>query len=77
MSKTHKLISFAVIIILIPSFSLLYGQSMLANPSFEVTGTGGNIFAGWNQFGIVASDSESYHGNYAARVSGPNDGDWS
>ena len=55
----------------------LSGQSMLANPSFEIQDLGANAFSGWNQFGIVASDSEAYHGNYAARVNGPDDGGWS
>ncbi|MBC8384121.1 MAG: hypothetical protein H8E57_01220, partial [Candidatus Cloacimonetes bacterium] len=52
------------------------GQCILANPSFEISGSGGNVFGGWNQFGDVGSDSEAVHGYYAAKVSGPNYGGW-
>ncbi|MCF7920856.1 MAG: T9SS type A sorting domain-containing protein [Candidatus Cloacimonetes bacterium] len=77
MSKMQPANCFALIIMMfIALTSPLSGQSLLANPSFEVTGTGGNIFAGWNQFGIVASDPEAYHGSYAARVSGADQGGW-
>jgi hypothetical protein len=52
------------------------GQCMLANPSFELSGTGGQIFAGWNQFGSVGSSPDATHGFDAARVSGPDLGGW-
>jgi hypothetical protein len=51
-------------------------QCMLANPSFELAGSGGATFAGWNQFGPVGSTSEATHGSVAARVSGPDQGGW-
>jgi hypothetical protein len=51
-------------------------QCMLANPSFEVAGSGGNRFAGWNQFGAVGASTSATHGAVAARVSGPNQGGW-
>jgi hypothetical protein len=49
---------------------------LLANPSFELNGTGGYVFAGWNQFGVVGSTSNASHGSQAARLTGPNIGDW-
>jgi len=45
---------------------------MLANPSFELAGSGGATFAGWNQFGVVGSTTDATHGSTAARVTGPN-----
>jgi hypothetical protein len=52
------------------------GQCMLANPSFELPGTGGATFAGWNEFGTVNSSSDATHGAVAARLTGPNLGGW-
>ena len=52
-------------------------ECMLANPSFELPGSGGNRFAGWSQFGSVGSSTTAAHGAVAARVSGPNTGGWS
>jgi hypothetical protein len=49
---------------------------MLANPSFELSGSGGATFGGWNQFGTVGSSSQTTHGARSARVSGPNTGGW-
>ena len=51
-------------------------QCMLANPSFEITGSAGAVFGGWNQFGSVGSSTSAVHGARAARVSGPNTGGW-
>jgi len=51
-------------------------QCILANPSFEISGSGGAVFGGWNQFGAVGSTSVAYHGARAARVIGPNYGGW-
>ncbi len=51
-------------------------QCMLANPSFEIAGSGGSVFGGWNQFGTVGSSSSAVHGAVAAKVSGPNTGGW-
>jgi hypothetical protein len=45
-------------------------QCILANPSFEVSGSGGATFAGWNQFGPGGSTSISDHGQKAARLEG-------
>jgi hypothetical protein len=50
-------------------------QCMLANPSFELIGSG-PVFAGWNQFGPVGSSVTAAHGARAARVTGPNSGSW-
>jgi hypothetical protein len=51
-------------------------QCILANPSFEIGGTSGKVFGGWNQFGSVGSSANATHGAKAARVSGPNTGNW-
>lgn len=51
-------------------------QCILANPSFEITGSGGQVFGGWNQFGVFGLVSLADHGHRAARVSGPNLGGW-
>ncbi len=52
------------------------GQCILANPSFELAGSGGDVFGGWNQFGVLASTVDAYHGSVAARVVGPDAGGW-
>lgn len=49
---------------------------MLANPSFELPGSGGVHFAGWSQFGAVGSSASATHGAVAARASGPDRGGW-
>jgi hypothetical protein len=49
---------------------------MLANPSFELAGSGGNVFAGWNQSWVVGSSTNATHGFDAAKVTGPNLGGW-
>ncbi|MDO9171769.1 MAG: FlgD immunoglobulin-like domain containing protein [bacterium] len=51
-------------------------QCILANPSFEVAGSGGVVFGGWNQFGSVGLSTIASHGHKAARVRGPNAGGW-
>jgi len=51
-------------------------QCILANPSFEVAGSGGVVFGGWNQFGTVGLSTIASHGHRAARVSGPDAGGW-
>lgn len=51
-------------------------QCILANPSFEIAGSGGEAIGGWNQFGVVGMVSNASHGLAAARVSGPNWGGW-
>jgi len=52
------------------------GQCILANPSFELGGSGGVVFGGWNQFGAFGLVTIATHGAQAARVSGPNNGGW-
>jgi hypothetical protein len=51
-------------------------QCILANPSFEVGGSGGAVFGGWNQFGSVGEAAVASHGLRAARVRGPAGGGW-
>jgi len=51
-------------------------QCILANPSFEVNGSGGSVFGGWGQFGQFGMVANASHGSQAARLSGPNSGDW-
>jgi len=51
-------------------------QCILANPSFEMIGTSGLVFRGWNQFGTVGSTTIASHGFKAARVTGPDAGGW-
>lgn len=68
-------------LILIPALTALWGipvsaQCIIANPSFEIPDSGGNVFGGWYQFGVVGSTSQAVHGNVAARVTGPNSGEW-
>jgi hypothetical protein len=54
------------------------GQCQLANPSFELPGSGGGTFAGWVQLDPVsASNTLVSHGHIAARAFGPNAGTWS
>jgi len=54
----------------------VHGQCMLANPSFEIGGSAGAFFGGWNQFGSVGNSTAASHGARAARVSGTNTGGW-
>lgn len=49
-------------------------QCMLADPSFELEGSGAQVFAGWNQFGPVSRSGQVVHGHGAAQVTGPNTG---
>jgi len=51
-------------------------QCIIANPSFEMTGSSGEVFGGWSQFGNVGSTSSAVHGFKAARVTGPDNGNW-
>ena len=61
------------------AFGFGYGhadaQCLLANPSFELSGSGAT-FGGWTQFGPTGSSTVRSHGQRAARVSGPNNGLW-
>jgi len=75
---TRKLLSVAVFFLGIIGF--IFGQTcaqcIIANPSFEIPGSDGEVFGGWNQFGSVGSTSNAVHGFSAARVTGPNLGGW-
>ena len=51
-------------------------QCILTNPSFEIGGSGGEVFGGWNQRGVVGAVTDATHGSLAARVTGPNWGGW-
>lgn len=70
----HHLLALAAAALLLPA--TVSAQCMLANPSFEVVGQSGNFFAGWSQFGNVGTVATAKHGHAAARVSGPNTGNW-
>ena len=48
-------------------------QCILSNPSFEV---GDQVAGGWGPFGDCGVVADATHGSQAARVSGPNSGDW-
>ncbi len=74
MRRLAILIHALIVVALVPLEAS--SQCILANPSFEISGTGGQVFAGWNQFGLVGSTSTAPHGFKAARVSGPNLGGW-
>ena len=64
-----------LLLLAIPAAGPALGQCLLANPSFELAGSG-VAFAGWNQFGSVGASGDATHGSAAARVSGPNLGGW-
>jgi hypothetical protein len=51
-------------------------QCIIANPSFEIPGSGSQVFDGWNNFGVVDSTADAPHGFRAARVTGPDLGGW-
>ena len=51
-------------------------QCLLENPSFEVPGSGSQVFAGWNQFGVTGTSGNAVHGSIAAKLTGPNLGGW-
>jgi hypothetical protein len=54
----------------------LIAQEMLANPSFEITDPGSNMFAGWNQIGEVSIGDSAWHGNLAAKAHGIINSEW-
>lgn len=60
----------------LPGGNPALAQCILANPSFEIAGSGGQVFGGWNQSESVGSSTDATHGSKAARVSGPNYGGW-
>ena len=53
-----------------------WAQCILANPSFEISGTGGSVFGGWEQFGSIGWTTQAAHGSRAARVIGTASGSW-
>ena len=73
-----KILIFLISVICISGFIPIPGaaQCIIANPSFELSGSSGEVFGGWNQFGDVGSTSNAVHGFKAARVTGPNTGNW-
>ncbi len=75
MSMSRTAVFFLSAILLAATGGDASAQCMLANPSFEIAGSGLR-FAGWNQFGAVGSSAGATHGAVAARVSGPNQGGW-
>lgn len=77
-SSPLSALNVALVLALAGGFSgSVSGQCILANPSFEIAGSGGAVFGGWNQFGAVGAVVTASHGAKAARVSGPNSGGWS
>jgi hypothetical protein len=66
----------AIVLLLSTASAPARAQCLLANPSFEVLGSGGQVFGGWNQFGVVGVAADAPHGSKAARASGPNTGTW-
>lgn len=73
-ARTRLALPLLVLGVLSPS--LAGAQCLLQNPSFEISGSGGAAFAGWNQFGPCGSTTSDVHGAVAARVTGPNSGGW-
>ncbi|MDH3215505.1 MAG: T9SS type A sorting domain-containing protein [Candidatus Krumholzibacteria bacterium] len=78
MSRVISYVStvFLVLVLVIAGVGDSAAQCILANPSFELSGSGGPAFGGWNQFGVVGSSSNATHGAVAARLTGPNLGGW-
>ena len=72
---THFLLA-AALVLLAWGAGPAASQCILANPSFELGGSGGAVFGGWNQFGAVGSVTTATHGARAARVSGQDNGGW-
>ncbi|HSG26960.1 MAG TPA: hypothetical protein VLA34_00670, partial [Candidatus Krumholzibacterium sp.] len=77
-SITHFLLTtmVAASVLLLSSAGTATGQCIISNPSFEIGGSGGAVFGGWNQFGYYGSSDEAVHGSKAARVTGPDWGVW-
>src|SRR5210317_1671095 len=66
---------YCLLLLLFTFFTIdLSGQCLLTDPSFEIIGSGNNLFEGWDQFGNVGTSDQSYHGQLAAAVSGQNNG---
>jgi len=52
----------------------LSAAPILVNPSFEISGAGGAVFGGWEQFGNVSTSTLAVHGGKAALVIGQTTG---
>lgn len=76
MPRTPSRLALALLLIVLLAPRPARAQCILANPSFEMLGTGGVVFNGWNQFGSVGAAGGAVHGARAARVSGPDTGSW-
>ncbi len=72
----HRTPLILALTLLLVSPGLASAQCLLSNPSFEISGSGGPVFAAWNQFGSLGSSANATHGQVGARVSGPNSGAW-
>jgi len=70
-SLRHLLAALATVSCALAVAGSAAAQCMLANPSFEISGSGSQTFGGWNQFGSVGSSTSAAHGAKAARVSTP------
>jgi hypothetical protein len=67
---THRLAALGALALGLVAPAAARAQCMLANPSFELVGSGGAVFAGWQQFGAFGSSTDAVHGARGARVSG-------
>ena len=67
-------IFFPILLLGLVGIGILQARGQLANPSFEVPGSGGAVFGGWDQFGVIGSINTAYHGSVAAKVSGQDTG---
>lgn len=76
MSHVRTYVSLTLLLVILITGHDVSGQCILANPSFELGGSGGDVFGGWNQFGVVGSSTDATHGAMAAKLTGPNWGGW-
>lgn len=77
MSIRRSCILFVSILAVVYPTAGVRAQCIIANPSFEISGSGGSVFRGWYQFGNVGSTTSNVpHGAVAARLTGPNLGGW-
>jgi hypothetical protein len=71
MSRTRwSFASLMALLVALSAADVARAQCMLANPSFEVSGSSGAVFGGWNQFGSTSWTASVAHGSRAARVAG-------
>ena len=68
MSRSSLILSAGVLMIVGLVAPDTPAQCILANPSFEIPGSGGQVLGGWNHFGWVGSSIDATHGSIAARV---------